>query len=50
MTRHVLPLRERTVVLSGLGLITALSWGYMWYLARDPMALCMVNMRPWSGG
>src|ERR1039457_6554493 len=36
MIRNVLPVRERTVVLSGLGFITALSWGYMWYLARDP--------------
>ena len=43
-----LPARDRTVVLSGLLLITALSWGYMWYLARDPMALCMVNRNPWS--
>jgi predicted metal-binding membrane protein len=48
MTPNVLPIRERTIVLSGLGFITALSWGYMWYLARDPMAMCMVNMNPWS--
>jgi predicted metal-binding membrane protein len=48
MTPNVLPVRERTIVLSGLGFITALSWGYMWYLARDPMAMCMVNMNPWS--
>ena len=48
MTPNVLPLRERTVILSCLGFITALSWGYMWYLARDPMAMCMVNMNPWS--
>jgi predicted metal-binding membrane protein len=48
MIRNVLPVRERTVVLSGLGFITALSWGYMWYLARDPMTICMVNMNPWS--
>src|SRR5215467_16340084 len=43
-----LPLRDRTVILSGLAFITTLSWGYMWYLARDPMAMCMVNMNPWS--
>jgi predicted metal-binding membrane protein len=48
MTPQALPLRERTVVLSALAIVTALSWGYMWYLARDPMAMCMVNMRPWS--
>ena len=48
MIPNVLPVRERIVVLSGLGFITALSWGYMWYLARDPMAMCMVNMNPWS--
>ena len=40
--------RERTFVLSGLFLITALSWAYLWYLARDPLAMCMVNMDPWS--
>src|SRR5262249_13854816 len=45
---HVLRARERIVVVSGLTLITGLSWGYMWYLARDPMAMCMVNMQPWS--
>jgi predicted metal-binding membrane protein len=43
-----LPLRERAFVLSGLFAITALSWAYLWYLARDPMAMCMVNMNPWS--
>ena len=43
-----LPVRDRTVVLSGLVFITALSWAYMWRLARDPMAMCMVNMNPWS--
>jgi predicted metal-binding membrane protein len=48
MTHHSLSARERTVVLSGLVLMTALSWGYMWHLARDPMAMCMVNMNPWS--
>ncbi len=41
-------MRERIVVLSGLGVLTALSWAYLWYLARDPMAMCMVNMKPWS--
>lgn len=48
MIPNILPVRERTVVLSGLGFITALSWGYMWRLTRDPMAICMVNMNPWS--
>jgi predicted metal-binding membrane protein len=48
MTPQGLPVRERTVVLLGLVFITALSWAYMWYLARDPMAMCMVNMNPWS--
>lgn len=47
-TPHGLPVRDRTVVLSGLVFITALSWAYMWRLARDPMAMCMVNMNPWS--
>jgi len=48
MTPHPLPVRERAWVLSGLVLIAALAWGYLWDLARDPMALCMVNMHPWS--
>ena len=43
-----LPFRERTLVLSGLFLITTLSWAYLWRLARDPLAMCMVNMKPWS--
>jgi len=43
-----LPVRDRTVILSGLIFITALSWAYMWYLARDPMAMCMANMNPWG--
>jgi len=43
-----LPFRERTIVLSGLFLITTLSWAYLWYLARDPLAMCMVNMNPWN--
>jgi len=42
------PIRERTAVLSGLALLTLLSWGYLWSLARDPMAICMINMKPWS--
>jgi predicted metal-binding membrane protein len=41
-------MKDRTVVLSGLVLITGLSWAYMVYLARDPMAMCMANMRPWG--
>ena len=41
-----LPFRERTLVLSGLFLITTLSWAYLWYLASDPLATCMVNMNP----
>jgi predicted metal-binding membrane protein len=44
----MIPVRDRTVVLSGLILITALAWAYMWYLARDPMAMCMANMQPWG--
>jgi predicted metal-binding membrane protein len=48
MTPHGLPVRERTLVISGLVLITVVAWGYMWSLARDPMAICMVNMNPWS--
>lgn len=43
-----LPFRERTFVLSGLFLITTLSWVYLWRLARDPLAMCMVNMNPWT--
>jgi len=50
MTPQVLPVRERKVVISGLVLLTGISWLYMWYLARDPMAVCMVNMNPWSRG
>jgi len=49
MTPQDLPVRERALVLSGLAFLTALSWVYMWYLARDPVAMCMVNMNPWSG-
>jgi predicted metal-binding membrane protein len=48
MTPPNLPFRERTIVLSGLLLFTVLCWAYLWYLARDPMAICMVNMNPWS--
>jgi predicted metal-binding membrane protein len=48
MTPHALPLRERIVLLCGLVVMATLSWAYMWYLARDPMAMCMVNMNPWS--
>jgi predicted metal-binding membrane protein len=43
-----LPVRDRALILSGLAFITALSWAYMWYLARDPMAMCMANMDPWA--
>ncbi len=39
---------DRAVVLSGLFAITALSWGYMWYLARGAMEMCAVNVNPWS--
>jgi predicted metal-binding membrane protein len=48
MKCYTLPTRERVVVLCGLAALTALSWAYMWYLARDGMAMCMVNMNPWS--
>ncbi len=40
--------RDRVVVICGLVLITALSWLYMWRLALDPLAMCMVNMQPWT--
>lgn len=48
MTSYTLPPRERAVVLCSLAALTALSWTYMWYLADDAMAMCMVNMNPWS--
>jgi predicted metal-binding membrane protein len=48
MTPYRLPVRDRTVVMAGLGSVTALSWAYLWRLAGDPMAMCMVNMNPWS--
>ena len=41
---------DRAVVVTGLVLITGLSWTYMWYLARDPMAMCKANMMPWNAG
>lgn len=44
---HGLPLRDRAVMLLSLGLLTFISWAYMWYLAADAMALCSVNTRPW---
>lgn len=50
MTPQVLPVRERAVVISCLVFLTGICWLYMWYLARDPMAVCMVNMNPWSRG
>jgi predicted metal-binding membrane protein len=50
MTPQILPVRERAVVISGLVFLSGISWLYMWYLARDPMAVCMVNMNPWSRG
>lgn len=45
---YTLPRRERVIVLCGLAALTALSWTYMWHLARDGMDMCMVNMNPWS--
>ena len=45
---QALPVRDRAVILSALTSITALSWAYMWYLARDRMAMCMANMNPWG--
>jgi predicted metal-binding membrane protein len=48
MTPASLPFRERAFVLSGLLLISILSWAYLLYLARDPLAMCMVNMNPWT--
>jgi predicted metal-binding membrane protein len=48
MMAHTLLVRERVLVLSSLAFLTALSWAYMWHLASDPMAMCMVNMNPWS--
>jgi len=48
MTVATLPKRDRVVVLSSLAAITTLSWAYLWGIARDPMAMCMVNMHPWT--
>lgn len=42
-----LPLRDRAVMLAGLALLSAISWGYMWHLAADAMTLCTVNANPW---
>ena len=42
--------RERAIIAGGLFAITGAAWIYTWRLARDPMALCMVNMNPWSAG
>ena len=42
--------RERAIIAAGLLAITGAAWIYTWRLARDPMALCMVNMNPWSAG
>ena len=50
MTVATLPKRDRVVVLSCLASITVLSWAYLWSMAHDPMAMCMVNMRPWTVG
>ena len=36
------------MVLSSLAALTTISWAYVLRLAHDPMALCMVNMRPWA--
>lgn len=48
MSAGALPVRERVTLLGCLALITAISWTYLWRMARDPAALCMVNMNPWS--
>ena len=48
--RNNLPKRDRVVVLSSLGAVTIFSWAYLWGLAHDPMAMCMVNMHPWTPG
>jgi predicted metal-binding membrane protein len=42
-----LPLRDRAAILAGLALLSAISWGYMWWLAADAMTLCTVNTNPW---
>jgi predicted metal-binding membrane protein len=50
MRAQVLPRRERILVISAVVLVSALAWGYIWHMARDPMAVCMVNMNPWTAG
>lgn len=50
MTVATLPKRDRVVVLSSLAAVTMLSWAYLWDIAHDPIAMCMVNMRPWTVG
>ncbi len=42
--------RDRAIVLCGLALITALSWAYISYLARDmqSMEMAMPQMRAWG--
>ena len=42
-----LPLRDRAIILAGLASLSAISWGYMWYIAADAMTLCTVNTNPW---
>jgi len=48
MRPYSLLARHRTLLILGLTLITAISSIYVWRLARDPLAMCMVNMNPWS--
>jgi predicted metal-binding membrane protein len=48
MTPYTLPTRQRAVTGLGLSFITTISWIYVWRLAHDPLAMCMVNMKPWT--
>jgi predicted metal-binding membrane protein len=48
MMQPALPLRDRAVVLSGIILMAAIAWAYMWILARDSMSMCTVNTNPWG--
>jgi len=48
MTAGTLPKRDRVVIVSCLAAVTTLAWADLWGMARDPMAMCMVNMHPWT--
>lgn len=51
----VLPLRDRIVILTSLGGVTLLAWGYLVVMAADmamPMGggMAMTELRPWTAG